>query len=139
MADYTQSKIRAVRLLIPDTEPIFGEASDEHMFEDDDIIIYLDEGRGNAKWAAGLASLAIGGSEALIGKWIRNYETQTNGAALQKEWTAKGKLLIEEGRSELEGEEDGFFVLAFPEWGGRHPEGYSHGSYRGFHPTPYQW
>ena len=85
MADYTASEIRAVRLMIPDTEAIFGDAGNEYMFEEDDIIIFLDQGQGNAKWAAGLASLAIGGSEALIGKWIRNYETQTNGAALQKE------------------------------------------------------
>lgn len=140
MADYSDEKIRAVRLLIPDTEPIFGEGGNEYMFANEDIIIFLDEGRGNAKWAAGLASLAIGGSEALIGKWIRNYETQTNGAAVQKEWTAKGKLLVEQGRSELDGEDEGFFTIAFPEWAGnRHPEGYSHGSYRGFHPTPFQW
>lgn len=126
--------------MIPDTEPIFGDAGDEFMFPDEDIQIFLAQGRDNAKWAAGLASLAIGGSEALIGKWIRNYETQTNGAALQKEWTAKGKLLIEQGRQEIADDEDGFFVLAFPEWDRkRHPEGYSHGSYRGFHPTPYQW
>ena len=140
MADYTASKIRAVRLMIPDTEAIFGDAGDEYMFEEDDIIVFLDEGLGNAKWAAGLASLAIGGSEALIAKWIRNYETQTNGAALQKEWTAKGKLLIEEGRAEIDGDSAGFFVIAYPEWsGGRHPEGYTHGSYRGVTPTPYQW
>lgn len=137
---YEPNDIRAVRLLIPDTEPIFGDAGDSHMFEDADIEIYLDQGFGNAKWAAGLASLAIGGSEALIGKWIRNYETQTNGAALQKEWTAKGKLLIEEGKQELDTDSAGFFIVAHPEWGGnRHPEGMSHGSYRGFHPSPYQW
>lgn len=138
MADYTQSKIRAVRLMIPDTEAIFGEGGDEYMFEDEDIIIFLDEGYGNAKWAAGLASYAIGGSEALIGKWIRNYETQTNGAALQKEWNAKGAQLCAAGKAEVDEEGDGFFTIAFPEWGsGRHPEGYSHGGYR--MPTPYQW
>lgn len=138
MADYTEKQIRAVRLLIPDTEAIFGDAGDQYMFEDVDIEIFLDEGLGNSKWAAGLASYAVGGSEALIGKWIRNYETQTNGAALQKEWNAKGKLLCDAGKAEVDEGSDSFFEIAFPEWGAtRHPEGQSHGSYR--MPTPYQW
>ena len=136
---YTANQIRAVRLLIPDTEMIYGDAENEYMFEDADIEIFLTEGHDNAKWAAGLASLAVGGSEALILKWIRNYETQTNGAAVQKEWTAKGQVLIKEGRQEVDDDLNvGIFELAFPEWGpARHPEGYSHGSYR--MPTPYQW
>lgn len=135
---YTTAEIRAVRLMIPDTEPIFGDAGDEYMFPDEDIEIFLDQGKSNAKWAAGLASIAIGGSEALIGKWIRNYETQTNGAALMKEWTLKGKALIEEGKQEVLDDAVGIFEVAFPQWGAnRHPEGQSHGSYR--MPTPYQW
>jgi len=138
MADYTPSKIRAVRLLIPDTEPIFGDAGDSYMFDEEDIVVFLDEGFGNAKWAAGLASYAVGGSEALIGKWIRNYETQTNGAALQKEWNAKGAQLVQQGKEEVAEDTVGFFEIAFPQWDAtRHPEGYSHGSYR--MPTPYQW
>lgn len=137
---YTESDIRAVRLMIPDTEPIFGDTGDKYMFEEADITIFLDQGQGNAKWAAGLASIAIGGSEALIGKWIRNYETQTNGGALMKEWTAKGKALIDEGKAEVEDGLVGIFEIAFPEWDSvRHPEGYSHGAYRGFMPTGYQW
>lgn len=135
---YTATQIRAVRLLIPDTEQIYGDAENEYMFEDADIEIFLQEGHDNAKWAAGLASLAVGGSEALVLKWIRNYETQTNGAAVQKEWTAKGLALIEVGQKELDDEASGIFEIAFPTWGAnRHPEGYSHGSYR--MPTPYQW
>lgn len=137
---YTEAEIRAVRLMIPDTEPIFGATEDQYMFEDVDIEIFLAQGHDNAKWAAGLASIAIGGSEALIGKWIRNYETQTNGGALMKEWTLKGKTLIDEGRAELEDEAVGIFEIAYPEWSGtRHPEGYMHGSYRGFQPLGYQW
>ena len=135
---YTDSEIRAVRLLIPDTEPIFGDAGDEYMFPNEDITIFLEQGNGNVKWAAGLASIAIGGSEALIGKWIRNYETQTNGATLMKEWTAKGKELIAIARAEIEDGDVGIFEIAYPEWSGaRHPEGYSHGSYR--MPLGYQW
>lgn len=137
---YTEAEIRAVRLMIPDTEPVFGDAGDQYMFEDEDISIFLDQGQGNAKWAAGLASIAIGGSEALILKWIRNYETQTNGAALMKEWTAKGKALIDDAKQEIADGDVGIFELAFPEWDPtRHPEGYMHGSYRGFMPTGYQW
>lgn len=136
---YTELERRAVRLLIPDTEQIYGDAENEYMFTDDDIDIFLLQGHGNAKWAAGLASLAVGGSEALVLKWIRNYETQTNGAAVQKEWTAKGARLIDDGKAEVEDETNvGIFEIAFPQWGPqRHPEGYSHGSYR--MPTPYQW
>lgn len=136
---YDSNLIRAVRLLIPDTEAIYGAAEDEYIFPDEDIEIYLDQGFGNAKWAAGLASLAIGGSEALILKVVRNYETQTNGAQLQDSWTKRGQVLLKEGRQEVEEETNvGIFEVAFPQWGpARHPEGYSHGSYR--MPTPYQW
>lgn len=141
MADYTTKQIRAVRLLIPDTDAIYGPAEDEHMFEDTDIEIYLDEGHGNAKWAAGLAAMAIGGSEALVLKWIRNYETQTNGAAVQDSWVKKGAILIKEGRQEVDDEENvGIFEIAYPQWNARrHPEGESRGSYRGVMPTPFQW
>lgn len=139
MATYTESKIRAVRLMVPDTEAIYGDAENEYMFEDADIEIYLDEGHGNAKWAAGLACLGVGGSEALLLKWIRNYETQTNGAALQDSWLKKGAQLIKDGREEVFDDENvGIFEIAYPIWGpARHPEGQSHGSYR--MPTPYQW
>lgn len=137
---YTDSEIRAVRLMIPDTEPIFGDAGDEYMFPDEDISIFLDQGYGNAKWAAGLASIAIGGSEALIGKWVRNYETQTNGAALMKEWTLKGQALIAAGKAEVDDEAVGIFEVAYPEWpSSRHPEGYTHGSYRNVAPLGWQW
>lgn len=139
MAEYTESQIRAVRLLIPDTEAIYGEYGEEYIFDEADIAIYLDLGQGNATWAAGLASLAIGGSEALIGKWIRNYETQTNGPAAMREWTAKGKLMVEQGKAEVADGDVGIFEVAFPGWGPqRHPEGYTHGSYRRA-PGSYQW
>lgn len=140
MATYDPSLITAVRLLIPDNEAIYGDAKNEYMFTEDEISIFLDQGHGNAKWAAGLASVAIGGSEALIQKWIRNYETQTNGPAVQREWTAKGKLLIEEGKAEVNDDVAGIFDVVFPEWGpNRHPEGFAHGGYRGFMPGSYQW
>lgn len=135
----TATDIRAVRLLIPDTEAVFGENGDEHIFSDEDIEIYLSLGHDNAKWAAGLASQAIGGSEALIGKVIRNYETETDGSKLAKEWLAKGTFLVREGRLEVNEEAAGIFIVAFPDFSTRHPEGLSHGGYRGVAPTNYQW
>lgn len=136
--EYSEDLVTAVRLLIPDNDAVYGDSGDETMFTDSEIRALLDQGKGNAKWAAGLASLAIGGSEALIQKWVRNYETQTNGPAVQREWTAKGKLLIEEGRAEVEDEGGGIFQVVHPDWNGRHPEGYTHGSYR-MQPSSYQW
>lgn len=138
---YTPNQIRAVRLLIPDTDAIYGVSENEYMFEDADIEIFLEQGHGNAKWAAGLAAMAVGGSEALVLKWIRNYETQTNGAAVQDSWVKKAAALIKEGRQEVDDDENvGIFEIAFPQWSdGRHPEGFSHGAYRGVMPTPFQW
>lgn len=138
---YTETERRAVRLMIPDTDAIYGAAEDEYIFSDEDIDIYLAQGYSNAKWAAGLASQAIGGSEALLLKVIRNYETQTNGAQLQDSWVKKGALLIKEGRQEVDDDLNvGIFEVAFPQWNARrHPEGESHGSYRGVMPTPFQW
>lgn len=141
MADYTARDLRAVRLLIPDTDAVYGPLENQYIFDDEDLEIYLDQGFGNAKWAAGLASQAIGGSEALLLKVIRNYETQTNGAQLQDSWLKKAAVLIKEGRQEVDDETNvGIFEVAFPQWNGnRHPEGESHGSYRGIVPSPYQW
>lgn len=138
---YEENLIRAVRLMIPDTDAIYGDAENEYIFADADIEIFLDQGHGNAKWAAGLAALGVGGSEALILKVIRNYETQTNGAQLQDSWLKKGARLIDDGRQEVDEDLNvGIFEIAFPEWNAaRHPEGYTHGSYRGIVPGSYQW
>lgn len=138
---YTTSDIRAVRLLIPDTDPIYGDNEDEYMFEDADIEIYLGLGKGSPLWAAGLASLAVGGSEALILKVTRNYETETDGSKLMVAWTAKGKMMIEQAKLEWDASQDvGIFELAYPEWEpSRHPEGETHGSYQGLAPTGWQW
>ena len=130
---YTASQIRATRLLIPDVEAVFGNDGDQYLFEDEDIEAYLDLGFENAKCAAGLAKMAIGASEAMILKVIRNYETSTNGASLMKEWTAAGQKLYDMGLDEIaDSDADvGIFEIAFPEFGyERHPEGYSHGGYR---------
>lgn len=135
---YDEDTIRAVRLQIPDTEEVYGDAGDEFMFEDEDISIFLDQANGNVMWAAGLAMIAVGNSEALIGKVIRNYETETDASKLQKEWRTSGIELIKIAKALLDDDAAGFFIVAYPEWDGtRHPEGYTHGSYR--MPGSYQW
>jgi hypothetical protein len=130
---YSAAIIRRVRLLIPDTEAVYGDAGDEYIFPDEDIELYLDEGYENVKCAAGLAKLSIGGSEALIGKVIRNYETETDASKLLKEWTAAGEKLYDRGLAEIAdvAADEGIFEIVFPEFGyERHPEGYTHGSYQ---------
>lgn len=109
--------IRQVRLLVPDTDQVYGPAGDQYIFTDDDIDAYLTLGHGNAKWAAGLAKIAVGGSEALILKVVRNYETSTDGATLMRQWTLAGQGLIEEARLEIAAAEEAggfFFIERFP-------------------------
>lgn len=133
MATYTPQQIKAVRLLIPDTEPIFGDAENEYIFSDEEIILFLDEGYGNRKCAAGLAMIAIGSSLAFQMRVVKNYETSTDGAKLFKEYVTAGNAMYDKGLQEIEDEAEGggMFEIAYPEFGyQRHPEGMSHGSYR---------
>lgn len=126
------SLIKRIRLLIPDAEQVHGPGGDDYLFSDDDIEAYYEEGFENTKCAAGLAKQAIGSSEALILKVVKNYETTTNGAAIMREWVAAGKLLYEQGLAELAAadEDEGIFEVVYPYEYNRHPEGYSHGAYR---------
>jgi hypothetical protein len=122
-----------IRVLIPDAEAIYGIAGNEYMFSDEDLEAYYAEGFENTKCAAGLAKMAIGASEALVLKVIKNYETSTNGAALLKEWTAAAERLYDMGLAEIADAdaEEGIFEVVYPDFGySRHPEGYSHGSYQ---------
>lgn len=125
------STIMRIRVLIPDAEAIYGDNGDDYLFSEDEIEAYYLEGFENPKCAAGLAKQAIGGSEALIMKVIKNYETSTNGASLMREWTAAGMALYELGLNEIAAadESEGIFEIVYPDFGSRHPEGYSHGSY----------
>lgn len=125
--------IKRIRVLIPDTEQVFGDAGDEYMFTDEDLEAYYAEGFENVKCAAGLIKMAIGASEALILKKIRNYETNTDGALLMKQWTEQGIKLYDRGLEEIAriADDEGIFEVAYPqEEYLRHPEGMSHGSYR---------
>lgn len=139
MPTYTTDEILAVRIMIPDNEAVYGVNQDEHLFSDEEIGAFLTVGKGNAMWAAGLAMIAVGNSEAMVGKVIRNYETETDASKLQREWRSAGQVLIQAGREEVALSEEDVFEVAFPNWGtGRHPEGRTHGSYRGL-PGSYQW
>jgi hypothetical protein len=108
--------IRQVRLLVPDTDAIYGPTGSDYLFSDDDVDAFLTLGHGNSKWAAGLAKIAVGGSEALILKVVRNYETSTDGATLMRQWTLAGQALIEEARLDIEAEAEagGFFYIVSP-------------------------
>lgn len=124
--------ITRIRVLVPDNEAIYGDAGDEYLISDEEIEAYYAEGFENTKCAAGLIKMAIGASEALILKKIKNYETATDGVGLLKEWVAAGEKLYDMGLAEiadLDGDV-GIFEIVYPDFGyERHPEGYSHGSY----------
>ena len=109
----TPEEIRRVRNLIPDTDAIYGPAENENLFTDQNIEDFLTDGNGNVKWAAGLAKMAVGGSEALILKVIRNYETTTDGANLMRQWTIAGQRLVEQGIEEYNG--DSYFEITGPD------------------------
>ena len=140
MPTYTPEEIYAVRILIPDAEGAYGPNNDEFLFSDEDISAILATAKGSTMWAAGLAMIAVGNSEALIGKTIRNYETETDASKLQREWRMAGDALMKAGREEVARGEVGIFEIVHPEWEiGRHPEGATHFPVRGFMPGGYQW
>lgn len=124
---------KRIRLLIPDAEPIFGDAGNEYLFSAEDVEDLYIEGFENTKCAAGLAKITIGSSEAFVLKAVRNYETSTDGAKLMAQWTAAGEKLYNMGLDEIAGTDadEGIFDVVFPDYNVlRHSEGMSHGSYR---------
>lgn len=115
--------IRRIRLLIPDTDMVFGEDGDEYIFDDQAIEDFYSEGQQNTKIAAGLAKITIGGSEALIGKVITNYETKTDASLLAKQWLAMGNALIAQGQAELSAPDLDYFDIVYSNEATRVPEG----------------
>lgn len=111
----TVEDIRRVRILIPDTDAIYGDAGDEYLFDDEAIEDFIFLGNENLKWAAGLAKISVGGSEAIILKVLRNYETTTDGANLMRQWTIAGQRLIEQGQAEWAEEDGGYFEITGPD------------------------
>jgi hypothetical protein len=121
--------IRRIRTLIPDNEPVHGDNGDEYIFSDEELEDFYTEGYENVKCAAGLALQTIGSAMAWLLRAIKNYETETDGSKLLKEYSAAGKRLYDLGLDEVANEYSGFDVI-YPEDEYRHPEGMSHGSYR---------
>lgn len=90
----TDAELNAIRALIPDLEPVFGDDEDETMFSDDDLASYYSVGAGNVLRAAAYANFAIATSEALISKKIRTQDLQTDGPAVAAQLLAKGNYLM---------------------------------------------
>lgn len=94
------SIVRRIRNLIPDTDAIYGDLENEYLFSEQSIEDFYEDGNSSVKWAAGLAKMAVGGSEALVLKVIKNYETGTDGASLMKQWTNAGIELVRQARED---------------------------------------
>lgn len=113
-----------VRTLIPDTEPVFGDAKDEYLFPDEQINNLLEIAGGNVLRAAGLAMIAVGNSEALISKVIKTQDLSTDGSKLQDKWRESGEALLRRAYKEDEGKAlDYFEIIDFQEgWLAERPE-----------------
>jgi len=90
--------LTAIRNLIPDTDAVFDDAT---LFTDAQIEAFYLTGYSNIFWATGLAQMAVGNSELLIQKVITNYETSTNGAAVQAQWLKSAQMNIQLGQQQL--------------------------------------
>lgn len=94
MVDFNGS-IDAIRILIPDVEPVFGENKDENLFTDDEIAaIFNSVGNSSIMRTAGLLMITVGNSEALIGKVITTEDLSTDASKLQATWKANGAYYI---------------------------------------------
>jgi hypothetical protein len=127
-----------IRVLIPDTDAIYGNAGDEYLFADEELERFFTVGGGSVLRAAGLAMIAVGNSESLISKVIVTQDLETDGAKAQKEWREAGRELLRQAALIEAGEGDAFFEIInygqgwqpegkeLAEWpfGGRYPYGY---------------
>jgi len=119
----TEDQIRITRVLIPDTEEVFGVGEDETLFSDDDIADFISAGGNSVLRAAGLACLAIGTSEALISKKIRTQDLQTDGPAVADAMQKKAALLFKRADDEASAIDASYFdIIDFGEGWGDTPE-----------------
>lgn len=118
------SDIDLVRTLIPDTDAVFGEAEDEHLFEDAQITNFLTVAGGSILRAAGYAMIAVGNSEALIGKVIKTQDLMTDSSKLQDKWRQAGEtLLLRADKDDQKDALDYFEIVDFQEgWAFERPE-----------------
>lgn len=116
------TSVELVRVLIPDTDPVFGAAGDEYMLSDEQIEAFLQIAGDSVLRAAGLACVAVGSSEAIISKVIGTQDLRTNGAAIADTMRENGKVLLARADKEDQDADFAFFqILDFPV-GGRQPE-----------------
>jgi len=117
--------IDLVRTLIPDTDMVFGDASNEYLFADQQITNFLTVGKGNVLRAAAYANYAIATSEVLISKKIRTQDLQTDGAVIAAQLIAKGKELMAQAAKEdaLAAIDTSWRIINFGDgWGSSRPE-----------------
>lgn len=95
MATPGYADTQQVRILVSDTEPVFGTNSDEYLFTDDQIAaIYGGVGKNSILRTAGFLCNSVGNSEALILKVIQTQDLTTDGSKLQATWSALGARYI---------------------------------------------
>jgi len=95
MDDTNPDDILAVRDLVPDDEPVFGDNEDEYLFTDAQISRILNGvAKGNILRAVGLLCISVGNSEALIGKVIKTQDLSTDASKLQDTWGKRGEYYI---------------------------------------------
>jgi hypothetical protein len=83
-----------MRSLVPDTDQVFGPASNEYMLADSDYDNYFTIAGGSVLRAAGFACMAIASSEAIISKKIREQDLQTDGPAVSDALIKKANVLF---------------------------------------------
>lgn len=111
----TADEIAAIRVLVPDTDAIYGDDEDQYLFSDPEYGSFYSVARGNIVRAAGYAMIAIGNSEGIISKVIKTQDLQTNGADLQAQFRQAGTMMLNRADKE-EANEDMYhgFELIFP-------------------------
>lgn len=111
-----------VRVLIPDTDPVFGLAGDEYMLSDEQIDAFLEVAGNSVLRAAGFACVAIGNSEAIISKVIGTQDLRTDGPKVAEAFRENGKVYLARADKEEQDADFAFFqIIDFPV-GDRPPE-----------------
>lgn len=86
--------ILTMRVLIPDTDAIYGDGEDEYLWSDADLARFYVVGRNSVLRGAGYAMIAVGNSEAMIEKVITTQDLSTDGSKLQDKWRLSGERLL---------------------------------------------
>lgn len=82
----TPAQLTEVRALIPDDSP------QNQVFSDEQISAIFDgSGKGSVARTVGWACMALGGSDLIIGKNIRNDEISTQGNLTAAEWRLRAR------------------------------------------------